>query len=80
MQRGYTLCTMDLAKVISVDKKNQTFKWIDIASTQSNQPGFYVFMIRPKPGMFKSVLLNNYDGNLPESQVVNVAKLYGKVL
>ena len=79
MQRGYTLCTMDLAKVISVDKENQTFEWIDIASTQSINQAL-CFYDKTEARNVQKRIIEHYDGDLPESQVVNVAKLYGKVL
>jgi len=40
MQRGYTLCNMDLTKVISVDKEKKTFQWIDISGTKAINKDF----------------------------------------
>ena len=79
MQRGYTLCNMDLTKVISVDKEKKTFQWIDISGTKAINKAL-CFYDKTEARNIQQRVIDHYDGDLPETQVVNVSKLYSKIL
>lgn len=78
MQRGYTLCNMDLTKVISIDKNKKEFVWIDINGTKAINKAL-CFYDKTEARNIQQRIINHYDGDLDETQVVNVSKLYSKI-
>lgn len=78
MQRGYTLCNMDLTKVISIDKNKKEFVWIDINGTKAINKAL-CFYDKTEARNIQQRVINHYDGDLDETQVVNVSKLYSKI-
>ena len=78
MQRGYTLCDMDLTKVISIDKEKEDFVWVDIKGTQSINKAL-CFYNKTEARNVQTRVVDHYKGLVPETQIVNVAKLYSKI-
>ena len=78
MQRGYALCSMDLTKVISIDKDKQKFIWIDIDGTKAINKAL-CFYDKTEARNVQQRMIEHYDGVMQESQVVNVSRLYSKI-
>jgi hypothetical protein len=78
MQRGYALCSMDLTKVISIDKNKQKFIWIDIDGTKAINKAL-CFYDKTEARNVQQRMIEHHDGVMQESQVVNVSRLYSKI-
>lgn len=79
MQRGYALCNRNLKQVLSIDKANNTFVFIDIDGTQSINKALCFYdktEARNVQGRIKQKDADLYG----ETEIVNVARLYNKIL
>jgi len=79
MQRGYALCNKELTKVISIDKEKNKFVWINIDSTKAINKAL-CFYNKTEARNIQQRIIDHHDGVMEESHVVNVSKLYSKVL
>lgn len=79
MQRGYTLCNKDLNQVVSIDKTNNKFVWIDIKGTQAINKALCFYDKTEAKNICKRIQTKDAE-QFGDLEIVNVARLYNKIL